>query len=227
MPFEPAQAIAARHAQFDERPAVHLPGLEGHFHAHDFVQGDTDPLFNDGAARRAFAREPDQLTHLAADRHDLQFLGALPADHADLARCGFGEGGDRGPALALRAADQPVADVAGSHDMHWERQDIRRFKPGEMLIDGLRLPAGVGEDGAVGHRSDLAVGGHKGQGGRLHTGAERKRSEPDGGDVGRRGKQRVHGCPPTCCRRRHSAGGSKVPSQMPRRRNRAVPSSLV
>jgi hypothetical protein len=69
--------------------------------------------------------------------------------------------------------------------MDRKRQDVRRAEPGEVSIDSLRLPSRVGEDGAVGHRDDLAMRGHERERRRLHAGAEAQHAEPDHVRLGR------------------------------------------
>src|SRR5215471_11389222 len=44
--LEPAQAIPAVHALFDQRPAVHLPLPRRRFHPHCLVGRDADPDLN-------------------------------------------------------------------------------------------------------------------------------------------------------------------------------------
>lgn len=53
-----------------------------------------------------------------------------------------------------------------------KRQDVGRHQPGKMVHDRLRFPAGIGEDGAVGHRPDDAVRLKQGQSGALQAGAK-------------------------------------------------------
>ena len=182
VPFEPAQAVLPRHALFDERPAVDLPRLERRLNPHQLVERNADPLLDDGAVGRAAAGQPDQLANLPADRDDLVVLGALAPDHPDFDAAALfraREGRDRSPALAAAGPQEIGPDVPGRDDMHWEGQHVRRHQPGEMLAHGARLPAGVGEDGAVGHRPGLAVGGHQRQRGRLDARAQAEHAQSD------------------------------------------------
>lgn len=78
-----------------------------------------------------------------------------------------------------RPGQEVGPEVAGRDDVDRKGQHARRHQPGEVAVDRLRLPAGVGEDGTVGHRTDGAVGGHQGQGGGLDAGAEAEDAQPD------------------------------------------------
>jgi len=152
---QPGEAIAAGHPLLDQRPAVALPGLAAGLHAYHLVEGNPDPLFDDREGWRAFASELDQLADLAADRLNLVIAGALTADHADgdiaapIDRSRKRR--DRRPPFTAAGGEQIVTHVAGPDDEDREWQHIRRHEPVEMLVDGFRLPAGVGEDRAIGH----------------------------------------------------------------------------
>lgn len=88
------------------------------------------------------------------------------------------------PALARSSIEKIVPDIAGRDDMDRKRQDVGRHQPGKMVHDRLRFPAGIGEDGAVGHRPDDAVGGKQGQSGRLHASAKAEYAQADRGRRG-------------------------------------------
>lgn len=49
----------------------------------------------------------------------------------------------------------------------------------EVAVDSPRLTAGVGEDGAIGHRADSTMGRHQGQGGGLDAGPQAEDAQPD------------------------------------------------
>lgn len=53
------------------------------------------------------------------------------------------------------------------------------YQPGEVAVDRLWLPAGVSEDGAIGHRANGAMGRNQGQGGGLDAEAVAEGAQPD------------------------------------------------
>ena len=152
---QPGEAVAAGHPLFDQRPAVALPGLAAGLHADHLVEGNPDPLLDHREGRRTFPGELDEFANLAADRLNLVIAGALPADHADGDIAATVDRSrkrrDRRPPFTAAGGEQIVTHVAGPDDEDREWQHIRRHEPVEMLVDGFRLPAGVGEDRAIGH----------------------------------------------------------------------------
>ena len=156
-------AIAAR---------LHARGLVGR-NAYPFDDRDVFGVALPGA-------QAEQLAAVLSDRVYLVFAGALTTATAlhDL-RPGVTffalreeRHGRETLALASRAAHEVCADVPGADDGDGERQHIRRHQPVQMLVDGLWLPARVGENRAVGHRLDLAMRGHQRHCRGLHAGAK-------------------------------------------------------
>ncbi|KOT78356.1 hypothetical protein ADK70_34375, partial [Streptomyces rimosus subsp. pseudoverticillatus] len=106
----------------------------------------------------------------------------------------------------MAGVERVVADVAG--------RDAQYGYPGwfgylllqavEMVVDGCRLPAGVGEDGVVDFRED-AVGGQGEQGTGLDTGAEGEGAE--GGGCGDGASLRCTGVAPAGVRSAPGGGG--------------------
>ncbi len=202
MAAQPGEAVPTAHAHLDQRPAVDLPGFAARLHAHDLIARDSDPLLDNGMAGRALPGQPRKFPDFPPDRYDLEIRGALTPDHADgnrVACCapcgdldertgrilveyghggshrddGFGERRNRCPAFTLCRSHELITYVARRNDMDGKWQDVGRSQPVEMVIDRLRFPASIGEYRAIGHRADLAMGGHQRQGGRLYAGAER------------------------------------------------------
>lgn len=66
---------------------------------------------------------------------------------------------------------------------------VRVEGAGQMLIDGLWLPARIGEDRTIGHGADLAVCGHQGDGSGLDAGAKTEDAQADGFALRRWGRR--------------------------------------
>lgn len=64
--------------------------------------------------------------------------------------------------------------------MNGEGEHNGRHQPGEVPVDGPRLPAVTGEDGTAEHRPNLALSGHQGERGGLNPGAEAEHTQLDG-----------------------------------------------
>src|SRR3974390_3296509 len=67
-----------------------------------------------------------------------------------------------------------LADVAGRHYVHRERQHARRSQPLQMPVHSLWLPLRVRENCTVWHWLDPALRPHQGQCGRLPASAQRE-----------------------------------------------------
>ena len=80
-----------------------------------------------------------------------------------------GERRDRGPAtsLAISAGHYVIAHPAGATDA--DLRVAEGLKPGEMIVDGARFFAGVGEDREVVANPDVGFPAHQVEAGRLHA----------------------------------------------------------
>src|SRR6476469_2687490 len=87
-----------------------------------------------------------------------------------------------------------------------------------MLVDMSRLGSGIGEDGVIGHRPDLAVRSHQRHRGALHAGAQADHPQFDHGLVSF-----------MTCRITASSGSSARRSGLawPAAISRATPTSLL
>ena len=78
------------------------------------------------------------------------------------------EGDGHEPSPPVRACAQNVAErMPFRNDPHGEGQNVARPKPADRLHDWLGFLAGVGEEGDVGERLDLAMCSHERHGGGL------------------------------------------------------------
>src|SRR5215469_16216447 len=138
--LKPSLAVPPGHSLFDQRPTIDLPRLPRRLHPDGFIDRDANPDLDPASWANEFALLP-------SDRLQLEMGRTLPL--AD-ALCGeprhVAESVGRSDACPN---DDVLPDIACGHPMDREWQ--RLLQPVEMLIDRLRLPARVGEDGAVGH----------------------------------------------------------------------------
>ena len=167
----------------DQRVALGEAADVRGLHAYPLVGRDPQPRASErhGRTDRLVGRPPEQLLDAPLDWLDLVIGRALAAQHPMRSVGVDGEEGRR--EVAVRAARHRLhtgrgrADVVGEvgelDDLDREGQHVARPQPVQMLVDRLRLRAGVGEDGGVRHGLDLAMGRHQRHGRRLHAGAER------------------------------------------------------
>src|SRR5690606_16059816 len=139
------------------RVAPPLPRLAARPDAGELVVADPLPRLDVPAGVAPARRHPRQLADLPADRADLVLVRALPPHDHVAAALVVGVERHRGepPVLPLRLAGRPrgvgiAEDVAGRDDVDGEAFGLGALaEDAEPVVDGARLPAGVGEDGAA------------------------------------------------------------------------------
>jgi hypothetical protein len=185
VPLEPSDAVGPALAHLDQREALDLPGFEAglawmissvEMPIHCSTTGDSgDRLRVRPASSRTFLRMGTILNSVAHCRliipiDTVSFAvrrvpiattspsssssrtgTSVPAGVRVLVKAGMEA------QLAVAGGGELLADIACRHDMDREGRDVWRHQPGEMVVDRFGLPAGIGEDGAVWHRADVAI----------------------------------------------------------------------
>src|SRR5690606_22965737 len=123
-------------------------------HAYGLVKRNAEPLL-DGLGDALAGPEPQQLADFAIDGFDLVLPRALAAQHAPLAVWVPNVERQGRKPLAVLTLQARLPDISLGHAVDGNDVPYLPLQPVQVLVDGFRLPLGVGEDGAVGHDVEL------------------------------------------------------------------------